>query len=192
MMSGMRNAPPISISSPRETIASRPRASVLRHEQHGGGVVVDDGRVLGAGQFAQQRRARGRRARRAGRSPGRTPARAASRIAATAASIAASASTRAAEIGVQHRAGQVEQRAQIRAIVRIEPGRGLSRDVIGARNLLGPGPAAPAELRRAQREWRQPMQPCRSAPATRKPRLNSARRRRRASRAVAPQRKRQP
>ena len=29
MMSGMRKAPPISISSPRETIASRPRARVL-------------------------------------------------------------------------------------------------------------------------------------------------------------------
>ena len=29
MMSGMRKAPPISISSPRETMASRPSASVL-------------------------------------------------------------------------------------------------------------------------------------------------------------------
>jgi hypothetical protein len=43
--SGMRNEPPISTSSPRETMTSPPSASEFKSEQNGGGVVVDhDGR----------------------------------------------------------------------------------------------------------------------------------------------------
>jgi Pyridoxal phosphate biosynthetic protein PdxA len=53
-MSGIRNTPPISISSPRVTMVSRPCASVLRQRRNGGGVVVDDGCVFSAGQFAKQ------------------------------------------------------------------------------------------------------------------------------------------
>jgi hypothetical protein len=52
-MSGMRKAPPISTSSPRETMTSPPGASAPG-EQHGGGVVVDHGGGLGAGQLAHQ------------------------------------------------------------------------------------------------------------------------------------------
>ena len=113
MMSGMRNAPPISISSPRETIASRPWASVLSTEQHRGGIVVDDGRVLGAGQLAEQ---------------------VAHKVVALAAAAAVEIEferdrvahrgdcsldrrlreQRAAEIGVQHGAGEVEDRLEAR------------------------------------------------------------------------------
>ena len=56
MMSGTRNAPPISISSPRETIDLLAKGERVEHQHHGGGVVVDDRRGLGAGQVAQQRR----------------------------------------------------------------------------------------------------------------------------------------
>jgi hypothetical protein len=59
MISGMRKAPPISISSPRGSFGSRhDRLAALgqrvEHEQDSCGVVVDHGGVLGAGQFAQQ------------------------------------------------------------------------------------------------------------------------------------------
>ena len=90
-----------------------PARERVEHEQHRGGVVVDDGRVLGAGQFAQQ---------------------AAHMIVALAAPAAAEieferhrvahgrdrgfdrllGEQRAAEIGVQHRAGEVEHRPQAR------------------------------------------------------------------------------
>ena len=53
-MSGMRKAPPISISSPREIDALRGGGQRVEHQQHRGGVVVDDGRRFGAGQLAQQ------------------------------------------------------------------------------------------------------------------------------------------
>ena len=51
----MRKPSPISISSPRETITSRPSASAREREQHRGRVVVHDERRLGAGQPAQDR-----------------------------------------------------------------------------------------------------------------------------------------
>ena len=75
MISGIRNAPPISISSPRETISSTTLRERIEHDQHGGGVVVDDGGVLGARQLRTAGRARGRRARRAGPPRDRTRAR---------------------------------------------------------------------------------------------------------------------
>ena len=113
MMSGMRKAPPISISSPRETIASRPLAERVEDEQHGGGVVVDDGRVLGAGQLAEKAAhmivalaapaAREIELERDGAAHGRD--RGLDRRL---------GEQRAAEIGVQHGAGQVEDRAQAR------------------------------------------------------------------------------
>ena len=85
----------------------------VEHEQHRGGIVVDDGRVLGAGQFAQQAaqvvvalaalavreieferdRVAHRRDRRLDRLLG---------------------DQRAAEIGVQHGAGEIEHRPQAR------------------------------------------------------------------------------
>ena len=73
MMSGMRKAPPISISSPRETGTCLPERQGVQHQQHGGGVVVDHGGGLGAGQLAQQAGRCGRRARRGGRWRGRIP-----------------------------------------------------------------------------------------------------------------------
>ncbi len=118
MMSGMRNAPPISISSPRETIASRPLRQRVEHEQHRGGVVVDDRRVLGAGELAQQRAhmivALAALAgvevefQRNGRAHGRDR-RLDRRL----------GEQRAAEIGVQHRAGEIEHRTQARARVQL-------------------------------------------------------------------------
>ncbi len=52
----MRKPSPISISSPRETSTSRPSASAAERQQHGGRVVVDDERRLGAGQPAEDPR----------------------------------------------------------------------------------------------------------------------------------------
>jgi hypothetical protein len=49
----MRNEPPISISSPRETITSC-ACQRIQHQQHRGRVVVYHGRGLGTGEFAQQ------------------------------------------------------------------------------------------------------------------------------------------
>ena len=53
-MSGIRNAPPISISSPRETTTSRPWARDSSAEQDRGRVVVDHERCLGPGEPAEQ------------------------------------------------------------------------------------------------------------------------------------------
>ncbi len=126
MISGMRKAPPISISSPRETIASRPLRQRVEHEQHGGGIVVDDGGVLGAGQLAQQ---------------------AAHMIVALAALAAAEieferdrvahrrdrgldrrlGEQRAAEIGVQHGAGEIEDRPQARTAPALRAARARRR-----------------------------------------------------------------
>ncbi len=50
----MRNAPPISISSPRETIGFAPTRKCIEHQQHRGGIVVDDRRILSAGQLAEE------------------------------------------------------------------------------------------------------------------------------------------
>ena len=138
MMSGMRNAPPISISSPRDTMASRPLARVLRHEKHGGGIVVDHRRVLGAGQRANKslhmvvafaalagRQVELERDRIPHSRDGRLDRRLGER--------------RSAEIGVQHRAGQVEQRPQRRTIVPLEVGERLSRNVLGAGDEAPPG-----------------------------------------------------
>ena len=47
----MRNEPPISISSPREMSTSRPAASGVEREHQRAGGVVDDQRVLGAGEL---------------------------------------------------------------------------------------------------------------------------------------------
>ena len=111
MMSGMRKAPPISISSPRETIASLALRQRVEHQQHGGGVVVDDGRGLGAGQFARAGRdvvvALAAPAGRRGRIPARTASGASRRPAACDRFLGKHG---AAEIGVQHGAGEVEDR----------------------------------------------------------------------------------
>ena len=53
MMSGMRKAPPISTSSPRHHHFA-PVRQRIEHQQHGGGIVVDHGGRLGPGQLAQQ------------------------------------------------------------------------------------------------------------------------------------------
>ncbi len=75
MMSGIRNSPPISISSPRETSTCLPFASAARRKQQGGGAVVHDQRVLGAGDRGEHRLGPGRPSCRAGRSRGRPPDR---------------------------------------------------------------------------------------------------------------------
>ena len=54
MMSGIRKLPPISINSPRETMASRPFADGIQRQHERRRAVVDDERVFGAGQFTQQ------------------------------------------------------------------------------------------------------------------------------------------
>ena len=51
----MRKPPPISTSSPRETMTSRPAGERREHEQRRRRVVVDDDRRFGAGQAAEQR-----------------------------------------------------------------------------------------------------------------------------------------
>jgi hypothetical protein len=116
MISGIRKAPPISISSPRETIASRPLAS---------------GGVFGAGQFAQE---------------------VANEIVAVAAMAGAEIEferdrvahrhlrrldrgfrpQRAAKIGVQHGAGEVEHRPQVRLLRDFEPRQRCRRDMVRA------------------------------------------------------------
>ena len=53
-MSGIRNAPPISICSPREIDDLLARGKRVQGEQHRGGVVVDDRRRLAAHQVLQQ------------------------------------------------------------------------------------------------------------------------------------------
>ena len=55
MMSGRRKLPPISISSPRDTGTDLPRPRRVQHQQQRGGIVVDDGRGFRAGQCAQHR-----------------------------------------------------------------------------------------------------------------------------------------
>ena len=74
MMSGTRKLPPISISSPRDTIASRPVGERVEREHERRRAVVDDERVFGAGELAEQRRAvhiaRSALALRRGRTPG--------------------------------------------------------------------------------------------------------------------------
>ena len=57
MTSGTRKPPPISTSSPRETIDLASARERGEHQQRRGGVVVDDHRGLGAGQPAEQRSA---------------------------------------------------------------------------------------------------------------------------------------
>ena len=106
MMSGMRKAPPISISSPREMIPSCAPQAVQR-QQHRRRVVVDHGDRLGAGEFADQ--------------PGdqvvAVAALAAGQVELQVQRVARGQGDRldgfvrqqgAAEVGMQHRAGQVE------------------------------------------------------------------------------------
>ena len=88
----------------------------VEHEQHGGGVVVDDGRGLGAGQFAQQALDD-----RSSRSPRAPESRSNSRF--TGARQRAHdrahgliGQQRAAEVRVQHGAGQIEYRSQSRTV----------------------------------------------------------------------------
>ena len=160
--SGTRNPPPISTSSPREITTSRPGASA-RQDQHGrGGVVVDDDRGLGAGDRGEQRlgvhRARAARARRevvfeigvAARDRGDALDR---RV----------RQRRAAEVGVNHDAGGVDDRPQrsarldrqraARRALRSRPPR--LRDVFAGRDpraeRVGARPAArrPSRRRRA-------------------------------------------
>ena len=108
----------------RHLAAARQR---VEHQQHRGGVVVDDGRGLGAGQLAEQAARHGRRARRAGRRRGRTRGSTAQRTPRPRPPRSLLRQRRAAEIGVQHRAGQVEHRCEPRSIKRLERGRGRAR-----------------------------------------------------------------
>ena len=125
MMSGIRKAPPISISSPRETIASRPCGQRVQGEEHGGGVVVDDGGVLGAGQLdeevAQDRVALAALAAVEVELEGERVAhrghRGLDRLL---------GEEGAAEVGVQHGAGEVEDRPHLRARGGVE-----ARDDVG-------------------------------------------------------------
>ena len=101
--SGTRKPPPISTSSPRETITSRPRRERGQHEHRRRRVVVDDDRGLGAGEAAEQRLgvgvARAAPARRRGRIRGSCSPRPTSAMRAT----AERGERRAAEIRVDDR-----------------------------------------------------------------------------------------
>ena len=108
-----------------------PLGERIEHEQNRGGVVVDHGGVLGAGQFAQQ---------------------IANEIVAVAAMAGAEIEfernrvahrhlrrldrgfrpQRAAEIGVQHGAGEVEHRSQVRLLRDFEPRQRRRRDMVRA------------------------------------------------------------
>ena len=114
MMSGMRNAPPISISSPRETIASRPRASVLSTSSTAAALLLTT--VASSAPVSSQSRSRTMIVALA--------APAASQIELKRNRIAHRdrrrldrllGDQRAAEIGMQHGAGEVEDRAQVRS-----------------------------------------------------------------------------
>ena len=140
-MSGSRNEPPISISSPRETTASLPDAEGVEDEQHGGGIVVDDGRVLGAGQLADQaahvivalaaRRPADVELERHGRTHGIDRGR-----------NRAFRQDGTAEVGVQHRAGEVEHAAQARHVLLLQQAERAGGDHVG----VGCGSAAPSRI----------------------------------------------
>ena len=95
-----------------------PLGQRVERQQHRGGIVVDDGRVLGAGQLAEQAAQMT-----ASRSPRRPPARSNSSASALRMAVDRGldrllGEQRAAEIGVQHGAGQVEDRAHASAAPR--------------------------------------------------------------------------
>ena len=52
MISGMRNDPPISTNSPRDTGTSRPKCQRVEHEHHCRRIVVDHRGCLSAGDLA--------------------------------------------------------------------------------------------------------------------------------------------
>ncbi len=104
--------PPISISSPRETITSLRARQRVEHQQHRGGVVVHHRGGLGAGEFARaalRHGCRGRRARRSSRSYSRLHGLRHDRLHRV---DGLRRQQRASEIGVQHRAGEVEHAPQ--------------------------------------------------------------------------------
>ncbi len=54
MISGIRKAPPISINSPRETIASPAACQGIKGDQNCSGIVVDHRGIVGTGELAEQ------------------------------------------------------------------------------------------------------------------------------------------
>ena len=108
MISGTRNPPPISTSSPRDTITDAPARQRREHEQHRGRVVVHDDARLRAARFREQR-ARvlvARAAHTFGEPVFEVGVPAASAIAATL------AERRAPEVRVQQHAGRVDDRPE--------------------------------------------------------------------------------
>ena len=139
----------------------------VQHQQHGGGIVVDGGRRLGAGQAAQPGRDMVVALAAARRRRDRIPAWSASAWPRPRPAIASSASTRAPEIGVQHGAGQVED-AALRGLhqggqPRLAPARAgcLVSDLGLPRAGLGPGAQRLDDQRTAgardQRRQRRPV-----------------------------------
>ena len=144
MTSGTRKPPPISTSSPRETITSRPAASAESISSVGGGVVVDDDGRLGAGEL-------GRAAVRRGRRGGRGAAvevvfeSAYPRPIALMRASADVAERRASEVGVDDHAGGVDHRFE-RAIVTSAPAVPRPRSIkrVPVRVRVGSGAGAGA------------------------------------------------
>ena len=127
MMSGRRNEPPISISSPRETIASLPAPKVLSTSSTAAALLLTTAGVLGAGQLADQaahvvvalaaRAAAEVELERHGRAHGIDRGR-----------NRALRQHGAAEVGVQHRAGEVEHAAQARRVLALQQAGCLGRN----------------------------------------------------------------
>ena len=151
MMSGMRNSPPISISSPRDTSTCFPLASAASAQQQRRGAVVHDERVLGAGDRREHRLGARSSASRARRSRGRPPGRCSPRRARAAALDRALGQRRPPEVRVQDHPGRVDHRGE------------ADRDARGAWRSPAPGsrrrsavgsPCAPAPAARPRRARR--------------------------------------
>ncbi|VFT34263.1 Uncharacterised protein [Pseudomonas aeruginosa] len=140
-MSGMRKAPPISISSPREMIPSLRGPQAVQRQQHRRRVVVDHGDCLGAGEFADQ--------------PGdqvvAVAALAAGQVELQVQRVARGQGDRldglvrqqgAAEVGMQHRAGQVEHPPHAAGMLRGEAFAGAPGEHRLAQFDLGEGTAS--------------------------------------------------
>ena len=150
MMSGMRNSPPISMSSPRETMTSLPRREVSSASSTAAGVVVHHQRALGAGEPPQQRihvAVAG-----AALLSARCPSRGSSSAAADHAQPLhrQRRQERAAQVRMQHHAGGVDHARERKGAGAGQAGPHHAREGRGIAGATGPAAAVAA----ARRRWR--------------------------------------